>query len=1358
MVETRLRDHFQRGDTLVLAGPDPTAPGATPADWTPDQRIAAEDIVALLRGAAPAAEGRTAAVRITGALITGRLDLTDAEFTHPLELTRCWVAETVVLTDARTRALRFNDCRLDRVTAQGLVVDGPLEFEGAVATEIYLPDAQVKGTLSLAGATLTNPGGTTLRIDSTTIEADLHCSAREVDGRIVPFRSTGQLNLQGAAVRCSVYLRGAELTADPPTSLALYAENLTVGQNLACGGFIDLAGTDAAWFTLRGQATLFAATVSGAVLLEGAELSYPEGVVLDATHLGVGSTLGCGPARYTISCSVWSPERFAAAGVADRRCDEAPCPGHDVLVPFRADGGLRLADARVGGSVYLDAADLRSGTDGLAVNAERLSVEGALICRPFGPDLRPRIRGTLFLRNARLSALSVDGALLEAPEPGAVALDAGEITIGQSLSGVVLDGLPLEVRGQLQLPGARVGGSIALDGAQLLNPGGVSLFAERMVVEGHVFLRAYVPDEDEVEYFRSAGAILMYGAQINGALHLNGAILDNPGGVTLDGSNLTVGNAVICHWGGALIHRDDSLRATLHSRGRIDLSRATVSGDVVFDGAYLEGCPLWESHVALDATNTTIGGNLSFQSGLDGTVPIPFETVGLLALADARVGGSLTLAGALLTSPGGRTLDAERAVVTGALSALPVGELRFRSHGEFTLSGATVSGAVDLSYAELLAADRVDPAPEVPEGVVRESTGFALRADGLRADADVILAGGPDEPFEARGAVSLSGARIGGNLLLSGAVLDDPDGIALDATNITVARNVDGTGWAGAKLRVTGPVKMYGGLIQGNLILSGAELRNASRLAAFGGDRLTVEQSLFAHGLVCVLENPVDPGGAEPGAPSSGEGAFRLHSATVRHNAELIGAHFEAAFGPAALLDNLGVDGDLFLTGGWVAGTFLPLTCVGTLRLGGATVRGGLNLSAGSLTSADGPALAADNLTVGRDLYCGPWLGAGLTVTNGASLVGATVTGTLSLDAAVVTAEGTALDAANLTVGGDLRARHPFTVDGEVFLSGAVVGKTLDLSGATLRNRDAVAFSGQYLTIAGDLLCTARPAERVTDDGTVELRLERFTAEGTIRLDGARVVGTVDFGDAALSGGESRQWRDVPVLLDCARLEARTLRLRPHAAVGGCVDLIGARIGDLECRKAGDEVPLRLDGLTYDRLSPADLHPRLRGRWLRDAEGVYAAQPYEQLAAVYRRLGHPRWARLTLLRKHRELWKRDWRHPRRFAVQLWRGLQDLLIGYGYAPGRAVLWLIGAFAAGTAYFSAHPPQPVAEHHQAVLRPWLYALDALLPTSPFGHQVQFRPHGSGFWVWFSLSVLGWLLAFAVLPAITRSISRE
>jgi hypothetical protein len=200
----------------------------------------------------------------------------------------------------------------------------------------------------------------------------------------------------------------------------------------------------------------------------------------------------------------------------------------------------------------------------------------------------------------------------------------------------------------------------------------------------------------------------------------------------------------------------------------------------------------------------------------------------------------------------------------------------------------------------------------------------------------------------------------------------------------------------------------------------------------------------------------------------------------------------------------------------------------------------------------------------------------------------------------------------------------------------------------------------------------------------------------------------------------------------------------------GEIDLERAKIGTLADEKKSWAPLLNLDGLTYGDLTYLPARDRLD--WLNRSIG-YSPQPYEQLAGYYRRLGHDEQARRVLLAKQRQ---RTQQRP--WWARGWGWLQDTLAGYGYAPGRALLLLAGAFIAGWLVFRADQPIPVGPGPHPAFNAALYTLDVLIPAPALGQASDFDPQGAELAMAAGLHILGWLLAITVIAAITRSFSRN
>ncbi|MEU9833466.1 hypothetical protein AB0D67_18260 [Streptosporangium sp. NPDC048047] len=305
------------------------------------------------------------------------------------------------------------------------------------------------------------------------------------------------------------------------------------------------------------------------------------------------------------------------------------------------------------------------------------------------------------------------------------------------------------------------------------------------------------------------------------------------------------------------------------------------------------------------------------------------------------------------------------------------------------------------------------------------------------------------------------------------------------------------------------------------------------------------------------------------------------------------------------------------------------------------------------------------------------------------------------------------------------------TVTGATFLRDTHVTGGLRLVGARLRGGiylrgAAVTATGPYAVEADMLEC-----------GTVEFSAG-FTATGTIRMRGARVGGTLSFSGAVLKAPGR--------VLHLSHAQMDELILMP-AGIEGEVNLAYSRIGVLLDRPEAYPGGVHLNGLVYEALrGPWDVAERLS--WVnRDPDG-HRPQPYEQLAAWYRRIGHEPDARRVLLAK-----QRGRRGTLRPAGRAWGGLLDLVVGYGYRPWLAALWAAVLLTAGTVAFGAMPPVKIDPEEVRVFQPFTYTLDLLVPVSVFEQRGAWEPVGWTRWLAWTLIVSGWILATALISGAAR-----
>ena len=177
--------------------------------------------------------------------------------------------------------------------------------------------------------------------------------------------------------------------------------------------------------------------------------------------------------------------------------------------------------------------------------------------------------------------------------------------------------------------------------------------------------------------------------------------------------------------------------------------------------------------------------------------------------------------------------------------------------------------------------------------------------------------------------------------------------------------------------------------------------------------------------------------------------------------------------GPALTADGLQVGQAMHLSGGFTAtGSGED----GAVRLSGAHIGGTLDCTGAELRNDSGPALDADGLQVGQAMYLrGGFTATGSGGAGAVRLSGAHIGGSLDCSGAELRNDsGPALDAESLQVGQDMYLRGGFTAtgsggDGAVRLLGARIGGQLDCTGAQLRNDSGPALAADGLHVGQNM-------------------------------------------------------------------------------------------------------------------------------------------------------------------------------------------------------------------------------------------------------------------------------------------------
>lgn len=360
----------------------------------------------------------------------------------------------------------------------------------------------------------------------------------------------------------------------------------------------------------------------------------------------------------------------------------------------------------------------------------------------------------------------------------------------------------------------------------------------------------------------------------------------------------------------------------------------------------------------------------------------------------------------------------------------------------------------------------------------------------------------------------------------------------------------------------------------------------------------------------------------------------------------------------------------------------------------------------------------------------GPVSFSGSTFIGPLKILGAHLNGGLRMNDTTIDCTETgvpwALAGGGAVVDNGLFARR-LSVRGGTRLTGARLTGGMFLEGAKLHNPGGYALHGENLVVDDMMECSGG-----------------FAADGTVRLRGARVNGTLSFDHAVLRAPERA--------LHLTRLTADELILTPEEPIQGRVTLSYAKIGLIFDDARTWPAEMRLIGLTYEALrGPTSLPIRIG--WVARDPGGFRPQPYEELAAWYRRAGQDDLASQTLLAKQRAR-----RHTLGPGGKAWGFLLDWTVGYGFRSWLAGVWLAVLLAVGTVVFSANPPRQVGLDEQRTFNAFVYTLDLLNPLGALGQRTAWEPAGGGQWLAaYGLIAAGWVLATALIAGAARVLKR-
>ncbi|WP_030936543.1 hypothetical protein [Streptomyces sp. NRRL S-646] len=258
---------FSTGATVdFLEGADEDV--AEGASWGPERTVRAAVLRALLLNG-PQEPGEVAALRLSGARITGKLSLIYAGVDHAVRLSDCYFDEALDLYSSRLRQLNLRGSVFPALTLGSSHIDAPLRLTGCRARGVVkLGGMRIANAVFLDDAEITAPdaGIPALQLNQTSIGHDFWAPGLRVHG---------EMRLTGATVAGLVNLERAELRDSGGT--ALRADGLDAQADVRARGL-----------RAHGRIELRGAHVAGRVDLSGSHLLNPDGTALRASSAVIG--------------------------------------------------------------------------------------------------------------------------------------------------------------------------------------------------------------------------------------------------------------------------------------------------------------------------------------------------------------------------------------------------------------------------------------------------------------------------------------------------------------------------------------------------------------------------------------------------------------------------------------------------------------------------------------------------------------------------------------------------------------------------------------------------------------------------------------------------------------------------------------------------------------------------------------------------------------------------------------------------------------------------------------------------------------------------------------------------------------
>lgn len=393
----------------------------------------------------------------------------------------------------------------------------------------------------------------------------------------------------------------------------------------------------------------------------------------------------------------------------------------------------------------------------------------------------------------------------------------------------------------------------------------------------------------------------------------------------------------------------------------------------------------------------------------------------------------------------------------------------------------------------------------------------------------------------------------------------------------------------------------------------------------------------------------------------------------------------------------------------------------GEVRFSGATITGDLNCSNGSFLNPKGIALNLQGIKINNTLFMSNGFYAKGSIWLKNAVIGKNLQCT---NAKIINKKGYTLMGNNCIVGGSIQLRDGFISEGEMQLQFARIDGNLEAVNCSFLNKGGFSLFAEGIIVSKNIylrdgfvsegkvdISSSRIGNNLYCDGGKFINENGFAiAAGNINVDGGIFMrdGFLAKGEVELVIAYCKQLEcqgssfinPGKKALNCYRITVEnSVALSDGFKANGLVNMFGAHIrGVFQWKKIVDpklaklsledavigtiwddkdswpeKGNLSLQGFVYSNIhkkSPRDLDDRLE--WIHRQGNKFLAQPYEQLAKVFKSIGYDKSATKILYEKNMD--KAKFGNLKGLG-KVGHNFLGYTIGFGYKPMRALIWMI-----------------------------------------------------------------------------------